>query len=201
MSTAATQAALDTACVLTTWHADPVPPRARLDPTVREQLLLEHLPQVRYIARRIHDRLPAQIPFDDLVHAGVLGLMDAVGKFDPTRNVQLKSYAQFRIRGAILDSLREMDWSPRQLRRRARRIEQSRQDLNSRLGRAPTEVELAKEMELGLEEFQHLLGELRGLDLGSLQAESPEGIPLTSPVARSRETRSGIRSHSACIRK
>lgn len=161
--------------------ADPAPPRVRLDPAVREQLLLEHLPQVRYIARRIHDRLPAQIPLDDLVHAGVLGLMDAVEKFDPSKNVQLKSYAQFRIRGAILDSLREMDWSPRQLRRQARRIEQAHRDLKARLGRVPTELELAKEMELGLEEFQHLLGELRGLDLGSLQAESPEGVPTEEP--------------------
>ena len=88
----------------------------------RQRLLLENLPEVRYIARRVHDRLPAHVPFDDLIHAGILGLIDAVDKFDASKNVQLKSYARFRIRGAILDSLRQMDWSPRNLRRQARRI-------------------------------------------------------------------------------
>src|ERR1700722_1288950 len=142
------------------------------DPIERERLLLEHLPQVKYIARRIHGRLPAQVPLDDLVHAGVVGLLDAVEKFNPSKNVQLKSYAKFRIRGAILDSLREMDWSPRHLRRQARRIEEVHRDLKLRLGRSDTEPELAKELEMSLDAFQHLLGELRGLDLGSLQAES-----------------------------
>jgi RNA polymerase sigma factor FliA len=147
-------------------------PRGFKNAEEREQLLLEHLPQVKYIARRIHDRLPAQVPLDDLVHAGVVGLIDAVEKFDPSKNVQLKSYAKFRIRGAILDSLREMDWSPRHLRRQARRIEEAHRDLKLRLGRVASEPELAKELEMTLEAFQHLLGELRGLDLGSLQAES-----------------------------
>ena len=147
-------------------------PRGYKDTEDRERLLLEHLPQVKYIARRIHDRLPAQVPLDDLIHAGVVGLIDAVEKFDPSKNVQLKSYAKFRIRGAILDSLREMDWSPRHLRRQARRIEEAHRDLKLRLGRVATEPELAKELEMKLEDFQHLLGELRGLDLGSLQAES-----------------------------
>jgi len=142
------------------------------DEQEREQLLLEHLPQVKYIARRIHDRLPAQVPLDDLIHAGVVGLIDAVEKFDPRKNVQLKSYAKFRIRGAILDSLREMDWSPRHLRRQGRRIEEAHRELKLRFGRAATEPELATELAMTLEDFQHLLGELRGLDLGSLQAES-----------------------------
>jgi len=142
------------------------------NPEERERLLLEHLPQVKYIARRIHDRLPAQVLLDDLIHAGVVGLIDAVEKFDPSKKVLLKSYAKFRIRGAILDSLRELDWSPRHLRRQARRIEEADRDLRLRLGRAGTEVELAVALEMNLEDFQHLLGELRGLDLGSLQAES-----------------------------
>jgi RNA polymerase sigma factor for flagellar operon FliA len=140
-------------------------------PEARERLLLDHLPQVKFIARRIHDRLPAQVPLDDLIHAGVVGLIDAVEKFDPSKNVQLKSYAKFRIRGAILDSLREMDWGPRHLRRQARRIEEAHLALKLRLGRVATEPELASELGMPLEDFQHLLGELRGLDLGSLQAE------------------------------
>jgi RNA polymerase sigma factor for flagellar operon FliA len=149
-------------------------PRSGNDPEERERLLLEHLPQVRHIARRIHDRLPAQVPLDDLIHAGVVGLIDAVGKFDPGKNVQLKSYAKFRIRGAILDSLREMDWGPRHLRRQARRIEDAHRDLKLRLGRVGSEPELAAELGMSLEKFQRLLGELRGLDLGSLQVEDTD---------------------------
>lgn len=149
-------------------------PRHARDPEARERLLLEHLPQVRYIARRIHDRLPAQVPLEDLIHAGVVGLIDAVEKFDPSKNVQLKSYAKFRIRGAILDSLRELDWSPRHLRRKARQIEEAHRDLKLRLGRMASEPELAVELGMNLEDFQHLLGELRGLDLGSLQTESTD---------------------------
>jgi RNA polymerase sigma factor for flagellar operon FliA len=141
------------------------------DPAERQRLLTENLPEVRYIARRIHDRLPSHVPFDDLVHAGILGLIDAVDKFDPRKNVQLKSYARFRIRGAILDSLRQMDWSPRNLRRQARRIEDAIRELTVELGHAPSEPEIAAKLDLPLQDFQHLLGELRSLDIGSLQAQ------------------------------
>jgi RNA polymerase sigma factor FliA len=140
----------------------------------RDKLLLEHLPQVRYIARRIHDRVPPQVLLEDLVHAGILGLMDAVKKYDPSKNVQLKHYAEFRIRGAILDSLRQVDWSPRTLRRQARRMEQAISDCKARFGRDPTEPEIAAEIGISLETLQHLLGDLRGLDIGSLQAEANE---------------------------
>ena len=140
----------------------------------REELLLEHLPQVQYIARRIHDRLPPQVLLEDLVHAGILGLMDAVRKFDPRKNVRLKYYAEFRIRGAILDSLRQVDWSPRKLRRQARRLEQAISACKGRLGRDPTEPEIASELQMRLENLQKLLGELRGLDIGSLQDETAE---------------------------
>lgn len=147
---------------------------SKFDPAERDRLLLEQLPQVRYIARRIHDRLPQHVALEDLVHAGVLGLIDALHKFDPSKHVQLKSYAKFRIRGAILDSLREMDWSPRELRKKGRIMEQAHRKLRAQLGRAATEPELAAEMGISLGEFQRLLGDLRGLDLGSLQVESAE---------------------------
>jgi RNA polymerase sigma factor FliA len=148
----------------------------------REQLLLDHLPQVQYIARRIHDRLPPQVLLEDLVHAGILGLMDAVRKYDPSKNVQLKYYAEFRIRGAILDSLRQVDWSPRALRRQARRLEQAVLDCKARLGRDPTEPEIAAELQITLESLHHLLGDLRGLDIGSLQADAndPNGDELAT---------------------
>src|SRR6266481_4412535 len=109
------------------------PGRQLLDSEERRRLLEENLPEVRYTARRIHDRLPSHVPFDDLVHAGILGLIDAVDKFDASRKVQLKSYAQFRIRGAILDSLRQMDWGPRALRRQARKIEDAQRELAAKL--------------------------------------------------------------------
>jgi RNA polymerase sigma factor for flagellar operon FliA len=140
----------------------------------RNRILVEHLPQVRYIAGRIHNRLPHHVPLEDLVHSGVLGLMEALEKFDPTKNVQLKSYAKVRIRGAILDSLRELDWSPRTLRRRARQIEYANQTLRTRLGRAPVDTELAVELGISLKRFQHLLGDLYGLEVVSLQALGAE---------------------------
>jgi RNA polymerase sigma factor FliA len=138
----------------------------------RERVLMEQLPQVRYIARRIHGRLPRHVPFEDLVHAGVVGLIDALNKFDQSKHVQFSSYAKFRIRGAILDSLRELDWSPRELRRKGRLVEQAYSQLSGKLGRAPSESELAQELGLQLHELQSLLAELDGLELGSLRVES-----------------------------
>ena len=142
-----------------------------LDDAQREKLLLEHLPQVHYIARRIHGRLPPQVLLEDLVHAGILGLMDAVRKYDPSKNVRLKYYAEFRIRGAILDSLRQVDWGPRTLRRQARRLDKAILDCKARLGRDPSEPEIAVELQMSLVSLQRLLGDLRGLDIGSLASE------------------------------
>jgi RNA polymerase sigma factor FliA len=140
----------------------------------QERLLLEHLPIVRFLARRIHERLPQHVDLEDLVSAGVVGLMDAFTKFDPQKQVQFRSYAQFRIRGAILDSLRTLDWSPRDLRRKGRAAEEAIRVLTARLGRIPGEIEIATEMGLGLEDYQSLLGELKGLEIGTLHVEHNE---------------------------
>src|SRR5258708_15217642 len=140
----------------------------------RDILLMEHLPTVRYIARRIHERLPQHVDLDDLISAGVVGLIDAFSKFDHSKKVQFKSYAQFRIRGAILDSLRTLDWSPRELRRKGRAVEEAIRSVTHRVGRAPSEQEIAREMELTLAEYQLLLGELKGLEIGSLHIERSE---------------------------
>ena len=142
--------------------------------TERDLLLMEHLPTVRYLARRIHERLPQHVELDDLVSAGVVGLIDAFSKFDHTKKVQFKSYAQFRIRGAILDSLRTLDWSPRELRRKGRAVEEAIRAVTQRVGRAPSEQEIAREMELTLAEYQLLLGDLKGLEIGSLHMERSE---------------------------
>ena len=147
---------------------------APLEGPERDRLLLEHLPTVRYLAHRIHERLPQQVELDDLISAGVVGLIDAFNKFDHKKMVQFKSYAQFRIRGAILDSLRGMDWSPRELRRKGRAVQEAIQALTRILRRTPTEPEIAREMNLGLNEYQLLLGQLKGLEIGSLNLEHAE---------------------------
>jgi len=140
----------------------------------QERVLLEHLPIVRFLARRIHERLPQHVDIEDLVSAGVVGLMDAFSKFDPAKKVQFRSYAQFRIRGAILDSLRTLDWSPRELRRKGRAVEEAIRALTSRFGRAPSESEVATEMGIGLDVYQLLLGDLKGLEIGTLHLERNE---------------------------
>lgn len=140
----------------------------------QERVLLEHLPIVRFLARRIHERLPQHVDIEDLVSAGVVGLMDAFAKFDPAKKVQFRSYAQFRIRGAILDSLRTLDWSPRELRRKGRAVEEAIRVLTARMGRPPGEGEVADQLGLGIEEYQQLLGELKGLEIGTLHVERNE---------------------------
>jgi RNA polymerase sigma factor for flagellar operon FliA len=140
----------------------------------QERILLEHLPVVRFLARRIHERLPQHVDIEDLVSAGVVGLMDAFAKFDPDKRVQFRSYAQFRIRGAILDSLRTLDWSPRELRRKGRAVEEAIRVLTARQGRAPSENEVAAEMGLSLDDYQQLLGDLKGLEIGTLHIEHNE---------------------------
>jgi RNA polymerase sigma factor for flagellar operon FliA len=140
----------------------------------QERMMVEHLPIVRFLARRIHERLPQHVDMEDLVSAGVLGLMDAFTKFDPEKKVQFRSYAQFRIRGAILDSLRTLDWSPRDLRRKGRAVEEAIRLLTARFGRAATESEVAMELNMSLAAYQQLLGELKGLDIGTLHMERSE---------------------------
>jgi len=145
-----------------------------LDPATREQVLLDHMSIVRFVARRIHERLPQHVEMEDLVSAGVVGLIDAFQKFDARKNVQFRSYAQFRIRGAILDSLRILDWGPRDLRRKGRGIEDATQALLKRLGRRPSESEIATELGIALDAYQQLLGELKGLEISSLNETRSE---------------------------
>jgi len=141
----------------------------------RERLILEHLPQVRLIARRIHERLPESVNLDDLISTGTLGLIAAIDRFDPTHNVKLKTYAEYKIRGAILDSLRGLDWAPRQQRKRSKLIEAAICSAEQQLHRTPTEEEIAQQLGLELEEYHEWLVEIRGVNLGSLEAASPDG--------------------------
>jgi len=135
----------------------------------RERLILEHLPQVRLIARRIQERLPENISLEDLVSTGVLGLISAIDNFDASHNVKLKTYAEYKIRGAILDSLRGLDWAPRQKRRKAKQIEAAITAVEHRLQRAPTEEETAVQLGITITEYHEWLVEIRGLNIASLE--------------------------------
>jgi len=136
----------------------------------RDQLVLEHLPLVRAIAVRVYENLPMHVELDDLVHAGILGLFDAASKFDDTKQVVFRGYAKHRIKGAILDSLREMDWASRDLRRRHKRLEEVTRQLTAVMERNPTEVEIAEKMGMDLERWREAAIELRMV--GFLSASS-----------------------------
>ena len=145
----------------------------------RELLILEHLPQVRLIARRIQERLPESVSLDDLVSTGVIGLISAIDNFDPRHNVKLKTYAEYKIRGAILDSLRGLDWAPRQKRRRAKQIEAAISVAEQRLKRAPGEEDITRELGISIDEYHEWLVEIRGLNVASLEyAGSDQGKDL-----------------------
>jgi len=140
----------------------------------RDRLILEHLPQVRLIARRIHERLPESVSLEDLVSTGVVGLISAIDRFDPTHNVKLKTYAEYKIRGAILDSLRGLDWAPRPQRKRAKQIEAAINVLEQRLKRQPTEDEIAAELQIAVVEYREWLIDARSVNLGSLENGNPD---------------------------
>ena len=170
-------AATATRTTQTARHATvPSPAKTRLEwADQREQILLQHMPLVRMVAYRMLERLPQQVELDDLVSAGVLGLMDAYNKFNPKKEVLFRSYAAVRIRGAILDSLRGMDWAPREIRRKAREMEETTQRLTQRLGRKPQQSEVAAALGIAFASFQELLLTVKGLEIGSLQEPHGEG--------------------------
>src|SRR5579863_6299330 len=131
-----------------------------------DDLVMQELPQVYYIAARIRERLPQHVEMEDLVSAGVVGLLQATRSFDGSKNVQFKTFAKFRIRGAILDSLRETDWGSRYMRRRGREIAEATARLQARFGRQPTEVEIASEMQIEPDRLRKLTAQIDALQLG-----------------------------------
>ena len=132
----------------------------------REQLILKHLPQIKYIAQRIAVGLPPNVEVEDLISAGVIGLLDALSKFDESRGVKFRTYAEVRIHGAIVDSLRELDWAPRSLRRKRKEVERAYARVEQRLGRAATDEEIAQELGIGIQQLHALLDKLKGLNIG-----------------------------------
>jgi RNA polymerase sigma factor for flagellar operon FliA len=131
----------------------------------RNKLVVRELPQVYYVASRIRERLPKNVELEDLVQAGVIGLLEACRSYDGSKDAQFSTFAKFRIRGAILDSLRKLDWGSRTLRRRGREISSTIVKLESQLGRKPDEEEIAVDMQMGLDELHETQTQLDGLHL------------------------------------
>ncbi|GAB1842405.1 RNA polymerase sigma factor FliA [Achromobacter xylosoxidans] len=127
--------------------------------------MVEYAPLVRKLALQLLARLPASVELDDLIQAGMIGLLDAVRRYQETADAQFETYATTRIRGAMLDELRGQDWLPRSVRAKARKIEQAIQSLEQRLMRAPTEAEIAQQMEIPLNEYQTLLHDAQGVQI------------------------------------
>jgi RNA polymerase sigma factor FliA len=154
---------------------------AAQDFDTRDKLVMEHVPLVKTLAQRLVQRLPAQVEMNDLMSVGVLGLIDAAGRYKPSLGVPFDAFARRRVHGAMLDALRELDWAPRSLRRLRRDVDSTIATLRHRLGREPQEAEIAKEMNLSPQEYDRALDQLRSLELASLRqldAPAPDGASL-----------------------
>ena len=147
----------------------------------RDRVILEHLPLVKAIAVRVHENLPVHVDLDDLVHAGILGLFDAITKYDPDKKVAFSSYAKHRIKGAILDSLRQLDWASRDLRRRHKQVEAATRALAATLQRNPTEAEVAEKLGVDEDRWRQMMIDLRNVGLISASRRGPEGDDLPPP--------------------
>jgi RNA polymerase sigma factor for flagellar operon FliA len=159
----------------------PVVRMNRTQITKRDAVVLEHLPLVKAIAVRVHENLPVHVDLDDLVHAGILGLFDAATKYDPAKKVAFSSYAKHRIKGAILDSLRQLDWASRDLRRRHKQVEAITRDLAAKLLRNPTEAEIAEQMGVEAARWRQMMLDLRTVGLISASTRASEQEDLPSP--------------------
>lgn len=149
----------------------------QLSPQKRDELILTYTPLIKYIATRLASRLPSHISLDDLISSGIIGLIDAIDKFDLAKNVQFKTYAEFRVKGAMLDELRALDWVPRSVRGKCSQLENAYSIMEQRLGRAATDEEMAQHMGLSLEEFHGLLDETKAItfmDIELLKQNAPE---------------------------
>ena len=147
----------------------------------RDRVVLEHVPLVKAIAVRVHENLPVHVDLDDLVHAGILGLFDAANKFNPEKQVVFSSYAKHRIKGAILDSLRQLDWASRDMRRRHKQVEAATRDLSAELKRTPTEAEVAQKLGMDVDRWRNMMLDLRNVGLISASTRGNEGDDLPAP--------------------
>src|SRR6267154_1637359 len=140
----------------------------KLTPQQKDKLIMEYAPLIKFIAQKIAVRLPSNIELDDLISSGVIGLMDAIEKYDSSRDNKFKTYAEFRIRGAILDELRAQDWVPRSVRDKAKLLDRTMIKLEADLGRNATEEEVAVKLGMNMEEFHDLVNQVRPVSLLSI---------------------------------
>ena len=143
-----------------------------LSVTERNKIIEEHMPILNRIARKISFRLPKYVEKDDLVSAGVLGLMDAIEKYDVKRKIKFKTYAEFRIRGAMMDSLRSQDWIPRSIREKAKTLKRVVKQLELKFFRQPTDKEVADAMSLTMKEYRDLLTETCNVNVVSIEEQT-----------------------------
>ncbi|MCQ2611482.1 MAG: RNA polymerase sigma factor WhiG [Treponema sp.] len=137
-------------------------------PQLRDKFVRQYMPLVKYVAGKLAAGMPASVEFDDLVGFGQLGLLDAIEKFDPEKNVKFKTYAVTRIRGSVFDELRQLDWVPRSVRQKSREIEDAIVDLESRLGRTASDAEIAQQMGVSEEEYHQTVMKVSGTSVLSL---------------------------------
>ncbi len=140
----------------------------KMTPDEKNRLVVEYSPLIKFIAQKIASRLPANIELDDLISSGVIGLMDAIDKWDPTRDNKFKTYAEFRIRGAILDELRAQDWVPRSIRDKAKVLDKTVVQLEAELGRMATDEEISKALSISVDEYHDLINQVRPVSLLSI---------------------------------
>jgi len=147
----------------------------KIDKDLREDLILSYAPLVKYIAERIAIRLPSNISKEELISAGTVGLLDALDRFEPEMGIKFQTYAEHRIKGAILDELRKMDWFPRSVRKDIHKIEHAITALKSRNGREPEDSEIAEEMGIDIDSYYRIITRARGVTLLSLDETLPDG--------------------------
>ena len=143
-----------------------------IDERLRHQLIMDYAPLIRFVAQRIAVRLPSNIDLSDLVSSGIIGLMDAIDKYDPSRDNKFRTYAEFRIRGAILDELRAQDWVPRSVRDKAKKVEKSYVKLEQKHKRAVSEQEVSKDLGMPLGKYHRMIAKVRTVMLVSLDEVS-----------------------------
>ena len=134
----------------------------------KDKLIMEYAPLIKFIAQKIAVRLPSNIELDDLISSGVIGLMDAIEKYDPTRDNKFKTYAEFRIRGSILDELRAQDWVPRSVRDKAKLLDRTFVNLEAELGRQPTDEEVCDKLGISIDEFHDMVNQVRPVSVLSI---------------------------------
>ncbi|MFQ5515591.1 MAG: FliA/WhiG family RNA polymerase sigma factor [Myxococcota bacterium] len=156
-----------------------------IPPPLKQQIVLEHTALVRYVVSRIASRLPAHVDLEDLHNTGVIGLMDAIDKFDPRRDCKFRTYAEFRVKGAILDELRALDWVPRSVRQKGRRLERAYEEVEQRLGREASDDEVARSLGIDVEELHALSHQAAGVaivHMDQLRSTDDWDAPLPGEV-------------------